>query len=639
MNKIALLNAIKRHNQLYRAGRPEISDGQYDEMVEQLRQLDPENEWFQQTEPAPVNIGRKRKLPMPMKSLNKVKSLHELQQWLKSLAIPSTANIVITPKYDGVSWLHNEMTDTTYSRGGAENEGQDCTEHYRKLNEIYIYSVKPFLYTFGELVFSRQKWEEHFAGRKSSSTGDVYKSPRNTVAGFINRDEAPDEIKYADFVRYGVDDGGLDQFDSFHEVMAKLSKLYYQPELHTVVKVKELSEEMLADLFARWRSIYYIDGLVIYIDDLRLWEVIGRQQTSGNPLYAIAYKHPDFTEAFETTVKGITWKANKSGALKPVVNIEAVDTGDCCMENPTGYNANWLHERNIARGAKILVTRSGGVIPKILQTLEPAPTSELAELWESLHCPHCNSRIEWSENGIEALCANPDCPGKNLAKIIFFFLTVGAENVGEETFTKLYDAGFTNIKAILNITFDELMKIEGFGNGIANIILENNRKIIEGVDLATLMHASDCFKGIGRIKAQGILDSITATHLDYFLRGKREYIYSDDEYSILSKTYQSFADGIVPFHDFLMETNIPFKMLSQTIEVDGKYRGMAVCFSGVRDKSLEDAITSQGGKIASGVSKTTTHLVVKDPSGTSSKITKAQQLGIPIMTIEQFNSL
>ena len=118
------------------------------------------------------------------------------------------------------------------------------------------------------------------------------------------------------------------------------------------VQLKDLTESELSELFLFWRQYFYIDGLVLYIDDLSLWKVIGRQQTSGNPLYAIAYKHPDFTESFETTVKGVNWKASKSGALKPVVNIETVDTGDCNMENPTGYNAGWIYNHHIAPGAK-----------------------------------------------------------------------------------------------------------------------------------------------------------------------------------------------------------------------------------------------------------------------------------------------
>lgn len=191
-----LVADIKRYNEAYRVGSPEISDSEYDRLVDELRNLDPNNEWFSAVEPAPVLTGRKRKLPIPMKSLNKVKSLFELQQWAKSLALPPTAQLVITPKYDGVSWLHDEISHKTYSRGGAENEGQDCTEHFNVGNfkKVLDPSVFPVSFTYGELVFARINWEENMVGKKSISTGEPYRSPRNTVAGFINRDEVSEDI-------------------------------------------------------------------------------------------------------------------------------------------------------------------------------------------------------------------------------------------------------------------------------------------------------------------------------------------------------------------------------------------------------------------------------------------------------------
>lgn len=645
-----LVADIKRYNEAYRVGSPEISDSEYDRLVDELRNLDPNNEWFSAVEPAPVLTGRKRKLPIPMKSLNKVKSLFELQQWAKSLALPPTAQLVITPKYDGVSWLHDEISHKTYSRGGAENEGQDCTEHFNVGNfkKVLDPSVFPVSFTYGELVFARINWEENMVGKKSISTGEPYRSPRNTVAGFINRDEVSEDIKHASFIRYGIDEKSLDNWTRYSSLLEDLS-IEFGQMMNTkngqkypfvTVQLKDLTESELSELFLFWRQYFYIDGLVLYIDDLSLWKVIGRQQTSGNPLYAIAYKHPDFTESFETTVKGVNWKASKSGALKPVVNIETVDTGDCNMENPTGYNAGWIYNHHIAPGAKILITRSGGVIPKILETITPPVPMDENRMWHKIHqCPHCGQETKFDEKEIELYCSNPECPGIKLAKMVFFFTTVGAENMGEETFAKLFDAGYTSIKAILSLTPDDILKIEGFGEGMVNTILENNRKISEGVDLTTLMQASDCFKGIGRIKAQKILDSLSPTLLDWFVRGRAECIVTQPEFKSPSVTTKSFLDGIVPFHKFLMETEIQFKISTPETTTDGKYSGFAVCFSGIRDKELEDSIIKQGGKIASGVSKTTTHLVVKDPSGTSSKIGKAHQLNIPILTIGQFKAL
>lgn len=638
INKIeTLVTRLTRLNAAYRSGNPEVSDAEYDAEVEKLKELDPNNEWFKHTEPAPVSVGRKVSLPIPMKSLNKVKSLAETLAWYNQFAINPEEHIVITPKFDGLSLLINETTGMAYSRGGADNEGQNCQAH-AEMAGIQLHNDR-CQYTFGEFVFNCKTWNEHFAGKVSEETGDPYKSPRNTAAGLLNRDIPSSLLTHVDFYRYGADNYSAQEFESYIDLYTYLARTYAQEPLYYVCRPGDLSEDLLLGLFKEWRKSYYIDGLVLYVNDLKLWEKIGRHATTGNPMYAIAYKHPDFTEAFETTVKDIAWKVSKSGALKPVVNIEAVDTGDCQMENPTGYNASWINDMEIARGAKVLVTRSGGVIPKILQTLVPASDEEQHELWDYMaECPHCGCPTAWNSSHKELMCTNPNCWGIRLAKNIFFFTICGVENMGEEMFNKLFDAGFTTIESILNITYDEICDIDTFADGTANIILENMKKIKAGVDLPTLMQASDCFPGIGKVKAQKLIDSLTEEQLDdlydyYYLEENSRY-YAEDASSEMER---SFWSGYNAFKQFVQANQLTI-LKPKKIEVDanGQFANMAICFSGIRDAELEKKIVAGGGTIASGVSKKTTLLVVKDVNGTSSKISKAQQLGIAVMSMDDF---
>lgn len=654
MNKQELAQKIKRLNALYRAGTPEVSDAEYDALVEQWRKESPNDPWFSSIEPAPIGNGRKRKLPIPMKSLNKVKSLAEVKQWLNSLAVPETAKLVITPKYDGVSWLHNERTSATFSRGGAENEGQDCTAHYQKGRFFSDLGSAGIQYSYGELVFLTNNWKQQFAG-KISPDGLPYKSPRNTIAGLINRDEPTEALESASYVVYGADQHSLfSQFSTYADYLYCVADLnpspIYNPETNEeklpfqVVTVSELNEEYLAKLFSYWKEYVYIDGLVIYLNDLSLWKTIGRQQTTGNPLYAIAYKHPDFTDAFDTTVKGIDWKVSKAGALKPVVNIEAVDTGDCTMENPTGYNAKYIFENGIGKGAKISVTRSGGVIPKILSVIKEASDETMCEQRDNLlYCPDCDQPTKWNDSKVELICTNPDCPGIRLAKVVHFYNTLDTEQMGEETLAKLFRAGYNTLRRILDITFDEIVRIDGFGDSIANVILDTNKKIRDGVEVAKLMHASDCFLGIGQVKAKSILSDLSDEDRFAFLNG---CVHTEDgfdqspQFLALSKTMQSFLKGIVPFYDFIAKNKLKILPPEEKPKpVGDKYLGMKVCFTGIRDKELEDEIISQGGEVVSGVSKKTTHLIVADLNSTSSKMTKAKSLGIPIFTVEGFKSL
>lgn len=641
-----LLDKIKEHNNAYRSGISLVSDKEYDAEIEKLRQLDPNNDWFKHIEPAPVGEARKVKLPIPMKSLYKVKDMAALQNWVDSLGIGKEDMIVVTPKFDGLSLLHNETTGMTYSRGGADNEGQDCSAHYRAATAITNVPTK-LQFTYGEFVFNRMSWENNMKGKLSPDTGEPYKSPRNTAAGLLNRDQPSANLSFIDFFRYGTDDESLQQFDTYVELYTYLCRKFDQQFLYDVVRTKDITDEYLHSLYKHWNKEYYIDGLVLYANDLTVWDRVGRQATTGNPLYAVAYKHPDFTETFDTKVKSVTWKQSKSGAFKPVVNIEAVDTGDCTMENPTGYNAKYLYENRIGKGAEIVVTRSGGVIPKILETLTPCNDAEFDKMWEELCvCPDCGAPTTWNDTKVELMCSNPNCKGKRLAKIIFFFTTLGAENMGEETITKLFNAGYNTVGKILDITFDELLDIEGFGEGIANQIMNAISLIQEGIEVTYLMHASDCFAGIGQVKAKKILEAMSKEQRFGFYDGKAAPWTNEDElyvspfFQSANVTMRNFLLGIQPFYQFVAENHLKMLPLKEAVAPTGnKYAGFKVCFTGVRDAELEKEIVDGGGEIASGVSKKTTHLVVADLTTTSSKAIKAQTMGIPILTIDGFKAL
>ncbi len=638
LSKQELLEAINKRNEEYRTGNPTISDFEYDSLIEQLKAIDPNNEWFDSIEPSPVSNSRKRKLPLPMKSLNKVKNINEVKKWLSSLGLHDNTQLVLMPKFDGLSLLHNEKTGEAWSRGGAENEGQDCTQHCIAAN---ILSNTAYNYTYGEFIIDRENWRMFFDGKISPYTSERYKSPRNTSAGFLNRDTPCKEIEHASFFRYGMDSTSLEEFETFDKAIGQLCSDYNQQPLFQLTTAQDITESSLLSQFKEWTKLYPIDGIVIYVNNLQLWRTIGRNQTTGNPLYAIAYKHPDFTDAFETTVKDVAWRASKAGALKPVVEIEAVNTGDCIMENPTGYNAGWIADMGIAPGAKILVTRSGGVIPKILQTLEAAPQTEIETMWDNLaECPHCGHPTSWNESHKELVCTNPDCDGIRFAKIVFFFKICGVEDMGEQMFDKLYQAGFNTIHRILNITANDILNIEGFAEGTANIILSNMERIKVGIDLPTLMQASDCFPGIGTIKARKLIDSLPGDEEGNLYNADFTY---DDEFInnriTLSKleTDKSFWRGFNKFHQFIKEHGLVIKQPNIiSVNKNGKCAGMAVCFSGVRNAELEQRIIEAGGTIVSGVSKKTTHLIVKDVNATSSKITKAQGLGIHIVNIDDF---
>lgn len=273
-----LLEIIKHHNKMYRAGRPEVPDSVYDREVEMLRELDPDNDWFKVPEPVEVKSRRKVALPVPMKSLNKVKDIADLMHWAESSGLTPDDEVVVMPKFDGLSLLCNENTGEAWSRGGSENEGQDCTDHLIANGAVHD-TFFPF--TYGEFVFSVKSWKTNYSTRINPETGKTFKSPRNTAAGLLNRDEPSEELKFVDFYRYGTDPKTVQEYRTFFDLQSDLDDTYNQDELKLLFKAKDLTEELLADLFKRFRQVYYIDGLVIYVNEIENGRPLGARQPQG----------------------------------------------------------------------------------------------------------------------------------------------------------------------------------------------------------------------------------------------------------------------------------------------------------------------------------------------------------------------
>jgi len=132
-----------------------------------------------------------------------------------------------------------------------KKKGQDCTSHYRASIQCYN-PASSFHYTFGEFVINRSDWEQHFHGKRSKFTGDIFKSPRNTAAGLLNRDEPCDYLEHASFFRYGVDESSLHDYNNFHSLIETICNIYQQEHLYHFAFIDELNEELLMNLFKEW---------------------------------------------------------------------------------------------------------------------------------------------------------------------------------------------------------------------------------------------------------------------------------------------------------------------------------------------------------------------------------------------------
>lgn len=604
---------IKEANKFYRAGNPIMEDQGYDALIDLLKQNYPDSKLFK------VSIlekaeSRKVKLPVPMFSLEKKKSVEEINGWLEGLGIDDDVLLIITPKYDGCSGCYDHGTKKGYTRGDGV-EGQNITEHFSHLLD-YECNHTPHI-AVGEIIMKRSVFERRYKGK--------YKTARNMVAGVLNREEVdPQVLEDIDFVQYGVGDGLGDkllQIDSDVPYFA--------------VRRSGITQQLLDDLYKEWSVDYVIDGLVIDINSGDLRKNFGRLP-NNNPAYAVAYKNPAWLSNYTTTVLDIEFNISKQGKLKPVIIIEPVDIDGVIVSRVTGYNAKYLLDNNIAKDSEIEIVRSGEVIPKHTKTLF-YNSEEVFELMDSLvECPVCGGLVKWDATNTELVCVNQKCEGRLLSKLEHFFSTIGVEDFARPSIEQLYKQGYTTIESILKIRKTDLCNIEGWGETSATNLLNQFDKLKnEGVCLAKKLHALDLFDGVlGEKTIQLILDNLgmelPTVSVLCGIKGVAE------------TTAKAFMTGF-NMYTLLGHHHLPIRTTyvetPKKEAVGDSCKGMKVCFTGVRSQQAEDLITSNSGEVVSGVSKTTTHLIVKDMSDDvlkSGKAVKAKSLEIEIISLEDF---
>lgn len=624
---------IVEANRLYREGNPVMSDKEYDSMKESLEKYFPDSDILKKSiVEESVKGDRMEKLPYPMFSLEKVKTVDEIVRWTKDVwGLSSNDRIVITPKYDGISLLVDETTNDCWTRGDG-TEGQNSRDHYRYVNHGNPMNKKG-CFTFGEAIIPIGMFLKNV-----KPLG--YKSARNAVAGAFNADDFNAQVLgNTAYVRYGI-------MDSDRDKSMQLAELYndYDPYAtqYWVTSAGVFDDEKTAltylnDLFESIKN-FKCDGLVIEVDNKTKREELGRLP-NGNPRYAIAYKNPDWQERYTTKVQKIEWSVSKDGKAKPVIVFDPVEFDGATVSRCTGYNAKYITDNHISPNAYIVVSRSGDVIPKHLETVSYS-VELFREMCDGMMiCPSCGEPLRWDANLTDLVCVNPNCDEKAVKQLVYFFATLGTEEMQEATVRKLYKGGLLSVENIVNATEKELEKIEGIGKSLSKKLRKQfDSYVDDGVPFARILTAYNVFGGvIGEKTCQMIFNSLSKDQIDYMFENGEvplKDLLSID--GIAETTAKAFNDGLKLFFYLCSGTPVSISFIQEeTVENDNPE---SVCFTGFRNKQWEERLVKEGHKVVSGVSKNTTILVTKDKESSSSKVKKAKELSIPILTPEEFET-
>jgi NAD-dependent DNA ligase len=622
---------IVEANRLYREGNPIMSDKEYDRMKEELGRHFPDSDILKKAiVEESVKGDRMERLPFPMFSLEKVKTVDEIVRWAKDVwGLSSNDRVVITPKYDGISLLVDETTNDCWTRGDG-TEGQNSKDHYRYVNHGNPMN-KRGCFTFGEAIIPIGMFLKNV-----KPLG--YKSARNAVAGAFNADDFNAQVLgNTAYVRYGIMDSDRDKSMQLAELRNDYGNYATQYWVTSagVFDDNKTALTYLNDLFESIKN-FKCDGLVIEVDNKTKREELGRLP-NGNPRYAIAYKNPDWQERYTTKVQKIEWSISKDGKAKPVIVFSPVEFDGATVSRCTGYNAKYITDNHISPNAYIVVSRSGDVIPKHLETISYS-VELFREMCDGMMiCPSCGEPLRWDANLTDLVCVNPNCDEKAVKQLVYFFATLGTEEMQEATVRKLYKGGLLSVENIVNATEKELEKIEGIGKSLSKKLRKQfDSYVDDGVPFARILTAYNVFGGvIGEKTCQMIFNSLSKDQIDYMFENGEvplKDLLSID--GIAETTAKAFNDGLKLFFYLCSGTPVSISFIQEeTVENDNPE---SVCFTGFRNKQWEERLVKEGHKVVSGVSKNTTILVTKDKESSSSKVKKAKDLNIPILTPEEF---
>ena len=609
LNKLTKLKNLLDHH--YYNDESKISDNSYDIILDYMKS----HYKIDSTIGAEVTRN-KVELPVTLPSMDKVKAdSGDLQKWTKKYF----GKYVLTDKLDGVSLLvfKNKNTPCAYTRGDSKY-GQDISWI---LKYIHIGTIPDNHMIRGELIISKSNF------KIVKNKYHQYSNSRNFVSGYVGRKTInPEIMRLIDFVAYElivsqpiIPSEGLDilRSNGFNVVDS-----YVETSIDNSLVSKYLLER-------REQGAYEIDGIIITDDNAR--ERVSK--TGKNPDYARAFKMVLDDQTAEVMVQQIKWEPSMHGIINPVVQINSVILDNVKISNVTGYNANYIINNNIGGcigpGSTVLITRSGGVIPKILKVINPYKYSEE-------DCLPKEYKYTWTASNIDIVLTNPD---ESLIvtkkRIAHFFKTIDVDYFKKGIINKVVDSGYDSVDKILDMDKYQFLQIDGIRDKLADKIYHEIHTKYGQCNLANIMAGSCCFGyGIGIKLIESILSEIPDI-LENKMSDDILYSKINSIKGLNNITANKFLNNFKKFKNF--NDKLPkIKNTATKVNVKGnKFNGMKILFTGFRpDTGFKTYIVSNGGIIKDTFTKDVSLLVVKDINNKSGqKYKKALARNIPIIQL------
>ena len=599
---LKLLKSMKNEfdNRYYTTGEESIDDLRYDILVEVLEEREP---GFCVKVGGKLRDGdNKTNLPFLLAGMDKIKKGEDvkLANWKQK---HNASSYVISDKLNGVSCLIVCKSGklSLYTRGDKEKgEGADIS--YLKDKIKGIPKLEEDIAIRGEIILKIESFE--------SKWSKEYKNSLALIVSVVNSKTLKEPVKDLRFIAYEIVVEGQAEMN-LEGQMRKMSTLGFETPKFSVVS--DFTSDSLSEYLQERKDAteYDIDGLVVCLN-----EKYNRHNTTatGNPDYAFAFKM--LLEVATAEVVDVEWRASRWGTLNPRICVKPLKLRGITIEHTTGFHAAYIRDNKINVGSKLLITRSGDVIPYIVKVL----TESSEPLFPS-------TPFVWNETNVDIVC------GKNggdidIQKLVHFFVALSVKQINEGVVKKLYENGFNTIEKILKAKKEDFLKVPTFQTKMSERLTLNISDALKRVELSDIMVASCAFgNGLGKKKITGLLKVFPNILTDSL---SVEQICKVEGFS--SKTAKKVLEGIPIFKDFFEPIKSFINLKEINVVKGDKFQGKKFVFSGFRDAALKTEIESFGGIVTDSVSSKTYAVVVKDKDEVSSKLTKARELNIKIIT-------
>ena len=633
----------------YVLDKPTMSDFDYDHKLRRLEELEAAHpETVTPDSPTrrvggqPLDAFTQVRHQVPLESLQDVFDFQELEAFDQRVkGVVPEAEYVVEPKVDGLS-VALEYEDGLFVRGATRGDGQvgeDVTENLRTVRSIplKISDAPPRLIVRGEVYMPKKVF--HALNEERERRGEaLFANPRNAAAGSLRQlDPKVAASRRLDIAVFNIQ-WPQEEFSTHLETLDYLRNKGFKVIPHySCAQVSQATERITEIGETRETFPFDIDGAVVKVNNLSQRAALG--STAKFPRWAAAYKYPP--EVKPAQVVDIVIQVGRTGVLTPKAVLTPVRLAGTTVTNATLHNQDFISEKDIRIGDTVLVRKAGEIIPEVLSVVEDKRPEGTQPWFLPKTCPVCGAPVERDEDGAHTRCTGAECPAQLLRNLAHFASrdAMDIEGLGIAVVENLVNAQLVKTPGDLYFLNEEdVAQLERMGKRSAKKLLAALEKSKEQ-DLSRLIYAFG-IRQVGQ-KAGKILAARFQT-LENLQNATLEELTAVDDIGEI--TAQSILDWMASpqsrhLIDRLREAGVNMTAAEQGS--DRRFEGMTFVLTGTLEKFTRDEasemIEARGGKSSGSVSKKTTYVVAGEAAG--SKLRKAQELGIPVLTEEEFLAL